>query len=103
MTVTWEMQFALFPLESDNVKVTATVPTFAQLNEEGFATRDVILQLSVDPLFSCDPIIETAPEPFKYKVRFWQSAVGLVVSVTVTIELQVEVLPLASVTLRFAI
>ena len=55
-------------------------------------------QLSDEPLFTCEIVTLAVPTAFRNTVRFWQIAVGLVESVTVTMELQVDVFPELSVT-----
>ena len=59
-----------------------------------------MLQLSVELLLTCVVVILPAPLLFKVTVTFWQTALGRSVSATVTTELQLEVLPLLSVTVR---
>ena len=97
-TVTVEVQVFVFPFASVTVNVTVFGPTFAQVNESGVAESVTVVQLSLDPLLICAAVTEPVPALLSCTVLFWQIAVGRVVSDTVTVDVQVAVFPLASVT-----
>ena len=101
ITVTVEVQVALFELASAAVSVTVFAPTFEQVK---LLTSIVVLltaQLSLEPLSTSAAVIEALPLASRYTEMFWQSAVGAVESITVTVEVQEEVLLEAS--LRFSV
>ena len=64
-TVTVAVPVLTFPLTSVKVKVTVFAPIFEQVKLFGKTFILAILQLSEDPLFNCEPVIETFPEAFK--------------------------------------
>jgi hypothetical protein len=53
-----------FPLASVAVNVTVFGPILAHVNVDGVTTNVVIPQLSVEPLLTCDAVIEAVPEAF---------------------------------------
>ncbi len=89
---------ALFPFTSVTVSTTLFAPTLLQLKLVLDKPNVPILQLSLEPLFTCEAATLTVPDPFKYKVKFCAMAVGLVVSRTNTLKLAECVLDEASVT-----
>ena len=97
------MQVFVFPFASVTVSVTVFGPKFAQVNESGVAESVVVVQLSLDPLLICAAVTEPVPAPLSCTVLFWQIAVGRVVSDTVTVDVQVAVFPLASVTVSVTV
>ena len=101
--VTVAVQVEVLPLLSVTVKVTVLAPTLAQVKLLGDTDSVAMPQASVDPLLSCDPVTLTVPEAFRYFVRFWQLATGRTVSITVTVPVHVEVLPLLSVTVKVTV
>ena len=92
-TVTVALQLAVLLLASVTVKVTVLGPRFKQVKFELLSVAVGVPQLSVEPLLIAAAEVETAPSEFRNTVRFWQTAVGGVTSFTVTVKLQVEVLP----------
>lgn len=95
-TLTTAVHVAEFPPKSVTVRVTVLLPTFAQVNDVGLATMLAIAQLSVLPLPMLAAVILAVPVPLSTTVRFWQTAVGGVVSKTVTVAVQVLVFPFTS-------
>ena len=79
-----------FPLLSVTIKVSLIEPTFAQVNEVLERLSKLIVQLSVELLFTCPGVRVTLPVPSKNKVTFRQLAIGFRVSRTVTCEEQVD-------------
>ena len=86
----------MFP-PSVTVRVTVFGPISAQVNDETSILNVGETQLSVEPLFTSDAVIVTLPVASKYAVIFCATAIGEVVSLTVTIAVAVEVLLLPSV------
>jgi hypothetical protein len=99
-TVTVALQVDEFPLPSVTVKVTVLAPTLAHVNDEGETVIEAMLQLSVEPLLICAAVMLAVPPAFSWIVIFWQSAVGAMLSTTVTTAVQVEIFPFTSVTLN---
>ena len=62
-----------------------------------------IPQASMEPLFTLPAVVVPLPDPSKVTVTSWQTAVGGVVSFTVTVAVQVEAFPFASVTVRVTV
>ncbi len=60
-------------------------------------------QLSLLPLSTWAAATVALPLASKFTVTFWQSAVGAVLSTTVTVAVQVLTLPLVSVTVRVTV
>ena len=98
LTATVAVQVAVRPLLSVTVKVTTLLPTLEQLKDEVDSERLAMPQLSEELLSTCDAATVAAPPLFKLTDKFWQIAVGLVLSTTVTVAAQVEVLPWPSLT-----
>ena len=72
---------------------------FEQLKVLGLAVIEAIPQLSLDPLSIIAPVIETVPPAPRYTVMSLQTAIGAVISLTVTVTEAEEVKhPFASVT-----
>ena len=98
MTVTVALQVLLLPEGSLTVRTTVLVPTLAQVKVVGVALRELTAQLSVEPASTLAAVMLAMPRGLRKTVMFWQMVLGSVVSATVTVALQVPVLPLASVT-----
>ena len=88
-----------FPLASAKVKTTLFDPIFAQVNAELESVEEVIPQLSVLPALMLAAVMLALPAPFRKTVRFWQTAVGAILSITVTINEQESTFPATSVAL----
>ena len=88
------------PFTSVTVRVTELEPVLEQLKLVVLRLRELILQLSLLPLSISPAVMVTEPVPSSCAVIFWQTAVGEVVSCTVTTEVQVEELALPSTTVR---
>src|SRR5439155_1630644 len=99
-TVTVAVQVELLPLLSVTVKVTGFVPTLVQSKLLWFRLRLAMPQASVLPLLICAGSIVPWPLASNSTLRFWQTASGGTESTTVTVAVQVELLPLLSVTVR---
>ena len=100
-TVTVAEQVVAFPIASVTVKTTELVPRSPQAKVEGDTDKERLpegVQLSVEPLLICPAVIEAVPLALSWTVIFWQLASGGTVSSTVTLDMQVEVFPLPSVT-----
>ena len=101
-TVTVAVQVDAFPLLSVTVRVTVLFPIFEQLKVLGETLIEAIPQMSLDPLFTCDAVMEAVP-PERVTVTFLQTALGAVLSTTVTIAVPVAVLLLLSVTVSVTV
>ena len=101
-TVTVAVQVAVLPLPSLAVNVTVFAPKFAQVKLVADRPKLGVPQLSVEPLLICDAVILALP-PLKFTVMFWQLAVGGVTSRTVTVAVQVAVLPLPSLAVNVTV
>jgi hypothetical protein len=99
-TVTTELQVAVLPFTSVTVSVTVLGPMFEQLKLDGNTDLLWIPHASVDPLSTWAAVTLPPPEEFRLTVLGRQSAVGGVTSRIVTVELQVPVFPLLSVTVN---
>ena len=91
---------ALFPFTSVMVNTTLFAPMLLQLKLVFDKLIELMLQLSLEPLFTCEAVTLAVPELFKYKVKFCATAVGLVVSRTNTLKLAECVFDEASVTVN---
>ena len=91
------MQVAEFPFTSVTVSVTVLAPTLLQSKVFGLTAKDAIPQLSVEPPSTSAAVILALPEASSCTVIFWHTAVGASVSFTVTLKLQVYVVPALSV------
>src|SRR6202035_358329 len=78
-------------------------PTFKQLKLFGDTLSDPMPQLSKLPPSTSDPAIVTFPVLSNDTVIDWQVANGDVLSCTVTVALQLEVLPPKSVTVSVTV
>ena len=102
-TVTAATQLSVLPLPSVAVRVTLFAPMLAQVNAVGVADNEPMLQLSLLPPSTSAATREPFPPPSNWTVWAWQTAFGETVSATVTVALQVALLPLPSVTVNKAV
>ena len=102
-TVTWAVQVEVFPLASGTVNVTVFWPKLASVNAFGLTVRVPRPQLSEEPLFTCAAVKAAFPLPFNCSTTSRQRAVGAVLSRMVTVPVQVEVLPLPSLTVKITV
>ena len=97
-TVMEDVQVFVLPELSVTVKVTVfAVDKFVQSNVEGLTAKLAIPQLSVLPLFTSLAVIDPSPLASNCSVKSWHDAIGSSVSFTVTVKVQLAVLPAASV------
>ena len=101
--VTVALQVDTFPFTSVTVRVTVFVPMLAQEKLLGLTVTDWMPQLSELPLLICAAVILAFPAASNCTVMFWQTAVGAMLSCTVTVALQVDTLPFTSVTVRVTV
>src|SRR5690606_10623171 len=81
------------------VRVTVFAPVIEQSKDEISRVIEAMPQLSVEPLSTSAPVIVAIPVTgSRSTVISWQTATGASLSTTVTIKLQVTVLPSLSVT-----
>src|ERR1043166_9075945 len=99
-TVTVPVQVEVLPLLAVTVSVTGLVPVVVQSKLVWLRIRLGMPEASVLPLSSWTAVMVAWPLASNWTVMFWQTAVGGTVSTTVTVAVQVEVLPLLSVTVR---
>ena len=96
--VTTASQDAALPLASVAVPVTVTGPRSAQVKAERLSVTPAIAQLSAGAdTNTSDGAIVALPEASRLTVMFLQFTTGISASVTVTVKLQVETIPSASV------
>ena len=100
LTRTEVAQVAEFPFISVTFNITGFVPTEEQLKEEGETEIMEMLQASLELELTEAAARVAAPAAFKYTVAFWQTALGRIVSRTVTDALQEDEFPLMSVTVK---
>ena len=97
VTVTVNVQRLVLPLASVAVLITVVVPTGNVLPLGGLLTRLVTLQLSVALTMKVTLLRLHRPASAARTRLLEQVNTGLCVSVTVTVKVQLDVLPLASV------
>src|SRR5580658_10656490 len=102
-TVTVAVAVEALPLSSVTVSVTVLAPRLEQVNAVLLRLNDAIVQLSVEPLFTAAAVVEALPVASKYIVTFCATAVGAILSSTVTVAVAVEALPLSSVTVSVTV
>src|SRR5216683_1455616 len=102
-TVTVAVQVELLPLLSVTVRVTVLTPTLVQSKLVWLRLRLAMPQASVLPLLICAGSMVPWPLASNSTLRFWQRATGGTESTTVTVAVQVELLPLLSVTVRVTV
>src|SRR5467141_3061346 len=98
-TVTVALPLLLLPLASRAVSVTVLAPKFEQLNVLLLMLRTrlpLAVQLSEQPLFTEDAVMAQLPVPSRWTVISWHRMIGGVVSCTVTVKVQVVLLPAPS-------
>jgi hypothetical protein len=103
-TVTVAEQVAVLPLPSLAVKVTVFGPVFAQVKLFGVTeTWFTVPQLS-EPLWKTSAVVmEAAPAALRFTLAFLQVTLGGVTSDTVTVAVQVAVLPLPSLAVKVTV
>ena len=98
--VTFDTQVLVLPLVSVTNSGTVCTPTSPQPNSitEGRSSPNAKdkPQASLDPASNCAGVRMTAPPASNCRVRSWQEATGAMLSSTVTIAVQVLVLPCSS-------
>ncbi len=81
MTVMFEVQVEEFPVTSVTVRVAVLVPdTLAQVKEEGATLNGSSPQVSLEPPSTSPAVMLAVPDPLRYTVISWQTALGGVVS-----------------------
>ena len=101
-TVTVAVQVEVFPPTSVTVNVTVFAPILEQLKLFGETASEAIPQASEEPLSTSAAVIEPFPLLSNWTVTVWQVATGATLSSTVTVAVQVELLPSLSVTVKVA-
>jgi len=97
-TVTIELHVEIFPLPSVTVTVTVTVPMSAQVKDDRLRVVEATEQLSVgNPERRSAATMETLPEASSDTVLLTHVTTGSSVSLTVTVNEQVDTIPSASV------
>ncbi len=96
-------QLSEFPEASLTVRVTALAPRLLQLKLLGVTEVELTAQLSVLPLLIWPAVMLAFPAALNWTVRFWQIALGAILSTTVTVAVQLSVLPLASPTVKVTV
>jgi len=99
-TVTTATHVVTFPLASVAVKVTFLEGTSAQLKVNWEADRFTVPQLSDEDTWISLIVMEAELEPSRVTVKFLQDNAGLMVSLTVTLVIQVATLFALSVTVK---
>ncbi len=106
-TVTSASHVLIFPLTSVTVKVIVLTPTWEQskliLVFPPSTVMEAIPQFSVEPPSMSTELIETTPPELNWTIISWQTAVGVIVSSTVTIASQVLTFPFTSVTVSVTV
>ena len=90
----------VFPFASLAVSVTVLSPISLQSNVEGSTSSVAIPQLSEEPPSISAPTILALPVASNWMVISWQTAVGGVFSISVTVAVHVEEFPATSVTVN---
>ena len=94
--VTIEVQLDELPELSVTMSTTGFPPTLEQLKADGLTFKETMVQLSLEPEFTWEPVIVAVPALLRKTVWLLQIAFGFTVSITVTIAIQDAVFPLAS-------
>ena len=102
-TVTVAVQVEALPPTSVTVSVTVFAPTLEQEKLFGETASEAIPQASDEPLSMSEAVIEPLPVLSNCTVTFWHTTAGATVSSIVTFAVQVETLPLLSVTVSVAV
>src|SRR5687768_16039406 len=102
MTVTVALQTEEMPVIPVTVSVAVLVPTLEQVNEEGETVRVMAPQLSVLPESIIAAVSNAFPVASRMMVAFLHRAIGGVLSMTVTVALQTEEMPVIPVTVSVA-
>src|SRR6266540_2554431 len=102
-TVTVAVQVWLLPFTSVTVRVTMFEPMLLQSKLVWSRLRLAMPQASLLPLLICAAVIVALPVTSNWTVRSWQTATGATWSATVTVAVQVWLLPFTSVTVRVTV
>ena len=102
-TVTMAVSVDTLPLESVAVMVTVLSPRSSQSNSSGVTSIETTSQLSVIEEYTCSGVIEASPLSSRSTVMLRGRITGGVFSITVTVAVPVEALPLTSVTVRVTV
>ena len=102
-TVTVVVQVETLPASSVTVSVTVLAPTLAQVKVLGNTDILAIVQLSLLLLPTWAAVSAARPLAFKNMVTGVQTALGAILSCTVTVLVLVELLPLWSVTVSVTV
>ena len=100
-TVTLAEQVLLLPLWSVTVSTTGCTAPISEQSKVSLSTvRLAIPQASEEPLSASKPVIVALPLSPSCTVISWQAGTGGMLSMTVTVALQVAAFPLTSVAVR---
>src|SRR6266545_4892620 len=102
-TVTVAVQVWLLPFTSVTVRVTVFGPMLLQSKLVWSRLRLAMPQASLLPLLIWAGVMVAFPVASNWTVRSWQSATGATESATVTVAVQVWLLPFTSVTVRVTV
>src|SRR4030043_257181 len=100
ITVTVAVHWSVLPLLSVTVRATVFPPTSAQVKSVISSTMLAMPHASLLPLFMSAATIVTLPVASRYAFISWHTAIGEIVSITVTVAVHWSVLPLLSVTVN---
>src|SRR4030043_509537 len=86
ITVTVAVHWSVLPLLSVTVRATVFPPTSAQVKSVISSTMLAMPHASLLPLFMSAAAIVTLPVASRYAFISWHTAIGEIVSITVTVE-----------------
>ena len=92
-TVINAVQLDVFPLGSFTESITVFIPVLMQVNVNGLTESPTGPQRSFEPLFTADGKTKRFPIGSRKSVVLLQIALGRTVSLTVTLDVQVDVFP----------
>src|SRR5690606_29622868 len=102
-TVTTALQELIFPFSSVTVSTTLFAPTLLQSKVEISMERSAIPQASEDPPSTSAAVIVAFPAASSCTVMFWHTATGAMLSSTKILEVQDELFPFTSVTVKVTV
>ena len=102
-TVTTAVQLEVLPLASVTVSTTLLAPTLEQSKLETSMVVEAIPQASLEPPSTSAAVMEALPLASNCTVMFWHTAVGAILSSTITVDVQLALLPFTSVTVRVTV
>ena len=103
-TVTVALQVLVLPCPSFTVSVTVFMPMLLQVKVLGeMLPRLTVPQLSLDRLLTSAAVMLAVPPAPRFLTKSRHKALGAIWSATVTVAVQVPVLPLAPVTVRVTV